>query len=363
MQRTLDMLIGHVGDQLNAIEHLTLKLGTLTEAVNTLTLRVKTNTQDIDALTQRMNTITKDIDTLTSQMKTNSHIVDNLTSRMETNSRSVDNLTFCLETATRYTDNNTQYLQDLVELVDSLAERVSVCQHHRLQSRPQSREPQGGPEGGMGAVSPEYEPEREMIELIYEQGDDFNVDYKSEDKNEAGEGSEYEVDDEYEEDEVLAWQRTSTTNNTKALTSTFKNEGLNLLFDQVAGLYQQPLPAVVANVAPHIQFWSLNQSLESLLNRWFNSEGNSVSVWSLEAHDKRWTRVLRSKLSVYHQEKRIVRTVLERVRKTHGLTLEHRLLSAKAVIQAAVLRAGSMSAYDKSIGRPRRLPHKRSSKY
>ncbi|KAF9093850.1 hypothetical protein BGX23_002830 [Mortierella sp. AD031] len=186
---------------------------------------------------------------------------------------------------------------------------------HRLWDRSLSQHPEGELESG-------------NEEMEVEQGGGVGVDSEGENEAEVDERIVYEADND---------NNNNNNNASKALTSTFDNKSLNLLFDQVVGLYQQLPPVIVVDLAPDVVYWDLTPSLEPFLNKWFNSEGNNASVWRLE----KW----------------IVRAVLERLRRTQGPTFHDLWSSAKGVTQAEILRVGSMSSYSQPFGGGRGNKH------
>lgn len=201
----------------------------------------------------------------------------------------------------------------------------------------------------------------------------------------------------------------------------FDDEYLDLLFNRIARLYRQ-LPTRVAQDMPPYMFTSPTPSSSSasfpstfginnskptnttssatvqavttffqpsktvsqLWKRWFTSchasELDRASIWMLEVYFKNWkkkTLMTKKQMEVFEVEKRVVRTVLEKVRDSEsadellmqgresagrgngrrrgsgahagvgggGATLRERVESAKEAVEADVVRNGGMRRY------------------
>ncbi|KAG0218294.1 hypothetical protein BGX33_007799 [Mortierella sp. NVP41] len=198
------------------------------------------------------NNIQHSVQELLALAKTQSNILEQLMQRMDTQTERMDDISR--------------------ENPPAIVLGSLLRKDHRLWDRSLSQHPEGELESG-------------NEEMEVEQGGGVGVDSEGENEAEVDERIVYEADND---------NNNNNNNASKALTSTFDNKSLNLLFDQVVGLYQQLPPVIVVDLAPDVVYWDLTPSLEPFLNKWFNSEGNNASVWRLEVHVKKWRRVLAS---------------------------------------------------------------------
>ncbi|KAK3834756.1 MAG: hypothetical protein JOS17DRAFT_772898 [Linnemannia elongata] len=206
----------------------------------------------------------------------------------------------------------------------------------------------------------------------------------------------------------------------------FDDEYLDLLFNRIARLYGQLPTRVAQDILPYMftcrtpspssasffstfdsvinddsttttssataqavaTFFQPSKTVSRLWKRWFTSchasELDRISIWMLEVYFKNWkkkTLVTKKQKDVFEVEKRVVRTVLEKVRDSEiadeklmqgrgcagggngrrrgggtnagvggSATLRERVESAKEAIEADVVRKGGMRRYHYDLG-------------
>ncbi|KAF9103362.1 hypothetical protein BGX29_003454 [Mortierella sp. GBA35] len=216
---------------------------------------------------------------------------------MATVTQDVDNLTLRLDALTQQTDNNTLSLKEVGQMVATLADIVgNLIRKDQLQDqpRPQELEREGELECKTEKI---YMPDKRAIE------------------------TEYGV--------------------AEVKVGIFHDDGLDLLLDQIVGLYPQLPPATIRRLAHRrIDYSSLPKTFELLWNKWFTSdpEEGRPSVWSLEAHAAKWRKAMPVRCRVtFCQEKICIRKILEKTQAAFKTEVDR------------VSRAGSLSAYYKFL--------------
>ncbi|KAF9087875.1 hypothetical protein BGX23_007813 [Mortierella sp. AD031] len=291
-----------------------------------------------------------------------------LTQQVSTLSQDVDNLTSRMDNVTRQADNNTSGLRELVQMVDSLTDTVGdLLRKNRLQEQiqPQPQEPRGEMDSRVEEVYMSDERESEMLveqrnekEFYLSDGreDEMLVDQEN-DVDDDNEGM-----DEYENEDVVDGEGEYGSNDidevsefgvSEAKESVFNDEGLDLLFNQIAELYPQLPPATVRKVAPHFDYPFLAKTIEQLWTKWFTSdpEEGRPSVWSLETHATKFRKSMPGRMRVtFFKEKRLIRNILERVPQgqSQQQSLWNRIMDAQADFKTdldRVTRTGSFHSY------------------
>ncbi|KAF9906139.1 hypothetical protein EC991_000935 [Linnemannia zychae] len=138
-----------------------------------------------------------------------------------------------------------------------------------------------------------------------------------------------------------------------ALATTVFNDGdLDLLFNQIASLHSQLPSRVVQDMTPSLitdydnsipvaaLFAQPSKTVSLLWKKWFTSELNRASIWMLEVYFWDWKEragLSEKQMGVFELEKRVVQSVLERVREAE---MEEELIQGRGVMGVSPAAGG-----------------------
>ncbi|KAG0215160.1 hypothetical protein BGX33_001489 [Mortierella sp. NVP41] len=201
------------------------------------------------------------------------------TRHLDTLTQRVDSLALHANTLTYRTNNLTLHLKGIAQMVGSLTDAVAnlVRKTRHLKDQPRLQEPgkelagrevivieddsDDEKEGEMGSSMKEaVQASLRVSEMLFDQGDNVGIGHEGVGEDEdVDEVSMCEIDDEDDNgDEMFAEDNTTDTSPT--YTRIFKDNRLNCLFDQVAGLYQQFPQPIVDDLASHFIYSDLCKS-------------------------------------------------------------------------------------------------------
>ncbi|KAG0218295.1 hypothetical protein BGX33_007800 [Mortierella sp. NVP41] len=138
-------------------------------------------------------------------------------------------------------------------------------------------------------------------------------------------------------------------------------DDLNLLSDEIAGLYKQlPIEQVKASVSSFVMV-PRAAPFDEMWTGWFEAVGEKPSVWSLEKYTHDWRMYQQHKYrQVYCFQKRVIQETLKEIMAAEGDTLEEKIARGTDAIRKATVSYFSVARYHDRVLRIR--SHKKGRK-
>ncbi|KAF9129993.1 hypothetical protein BGW39_003598 [Mortierella sp. 14UC] len=232
-----------------------------------------------------------------------------------------------------------------------------------------------------------------VSDFSVEDYDDDDHRHSDDEEMDEGDDDDYKEEDEYKEDDCK--ERSHKENNYKEkneplvyhmdsdnfdegdvdqedsavgeqpLTSVFGHRTLNLLLDEVAGLYHQPSKKEAMRQGNSFKFHTpISSALEDVWQRWIISEPDRPSIWCLEAYTDKWRKNFSlTEKSAYYIQRRIIYNVFKHLRHINktaaaaadaGTTaapatssLEDRVEQAMTIVKNEIEDVGSLYKYSR----------------